>query len=213
MTIRGSRGKLLLVALLALVACAMPGATRALVADSVGPVRADAVSLDGHVELAWQSVPDASAYVVYRGTSPTAITDVVSPANGTTLTTFDDANAMNGMTYYYSVHAVLSGTEEAAGSPVVQASPVARSCSAGNPIVLENCYPGNTRAPGSPAFNVTNTAAVTGGGIEGYATATSIQKGESVDLKVNADNGTAFRLEIYRSGYYGGDRARLFSVV
>ena len=51
------------------------------------------------------------------------------------------------------------------------------------------------------------------GGIEGYATAASINKGESVGLKVNSADGSTFRVEVYRTGYYGGAGARLFSVI
>jgi hypothetical protein len=60
---------------------------------------------------------------------------------------------------------------------------------------------------------VRNTASVAAGGIEGFATANSIQKGGSVDLKVNAATGSTFNIEIYRTGYYGGAEARLFSVI
>ena len=85
-------------------------------------------------------------------------------STGGEVSSFDDTAATDGTTYYYSVRAVVGGTEEAAGSPVVQASPVARSCSTGNPIVLENCYPGNraARDQSLPEFlELTHTKAVT----------------------------------------------------
>ena len=38
-------------------------------------------------------------------------------------------------------------------------------------------------------------------------------KGESVDLKVNTGGAATFQIQIYRTGYYGGDGARLFSTI
>ena len=54
----------------------------------------------------------------------------------------------------------------------------------GNAVVVENCFPGST------GWEVSNSGTVAAGGIEGYATATSINKGESVDVKVNSGNGS-----------------------
>ncbi len=89
----------------------------------------------------------------------------------------------------------------------MQSKPVSRACSTGNAVVLENCYPGNT------GWKVVDPEAISGGGIEGFATSQSINKGDSVNLKVNADDGATFRIEIYRTGYYGGLGSRLFSVI
>ena len=44
-------------------------------------------------------------------------------------------------------------------------------------------------------------------------TSPSIDKGGSVDLKVNVGDAATFRIEIYRTGYYGGAGARLFSTI
>ena len=170
------------------------------------PTGVTGIALDGRVELAWQPTSGATSYAVYRGNTASSIATRVTPAGGIITTTFTDTSVANGQTYYYVVHAVASGTESA-DSLVVQATPAGRSCTAGNPIVVENCFPGST------GWRIVNAGSVANGGIEGYATATSINRGDSVDLKVKSGTGSTFRAEIYRSGYYGGAGARLFSVI
>ncbi len=170
------------------------------------PTGVTGIALDGRVELAWQPTSGATSYAVYRGNTASSIATRVTPAGGIITTTFTDTSVANGQTYYYVVHAVASGTESA-DSLVVQATPAGRSCTAGNPIVVENCFPGST------GWRIVNAGSVANGGIEGFATATSINQGDSVDLKVNSGTGSTFRVEIYRSGYYGGAGARLFSVI
>lgn len=198
------RALTLLVALTALAAL-LPGAAPTAPAPPA-PTGLTAIALDGRVELAWQPASGATSYAVYRGPSRISTTTLVSPSGGVSSTTFTDTGAANGATYFYVVRAIAEGVESA-DSRVVQSGPRARACSAGNPVVLENCF------PGTPGWNVTNAGSVVGGGIEGFATAPSINKGESVDLKVKSGDPSTFRIEIYRSGYYGGDGARLFSVV
>jgi hypothetical protein len=189
----------------AVVVAAMALAAPAL-AQAVAPAGVTGISLDARVELAWQPVLGASAYQVYRGTSMGAITTRVTPSVGTTSTTFSDATAANGTTYYYAVRAIEGGTESA-DSLVVQATPRLPSCTTGNPIVRENCFPGDA------GWRVQSTASVSSGGIEGYATATSVDKGGSVGLKVNSAAGSTFRIEIYRSGFYGATGGRLISTI
>ena len=179
------------------------GATAAEVSSA--PAGVTAIALDGRVELAWQPVAGATGYVVYRGESASTITTQVTPG-GIAATTFVDADVQNGRAEYYTVRA-LEGASESAAGVTVSATPAARSCSAGNAVVLENCF------PGSASWRVTSPATVAAGGIEGYATANSVNKGESVDLKINTTQGAAYRIEIYRSGYYGGLGARLVSTI
>jgi hypothetical protein len=169
------------------------------------PTGPTAIALDRQVELAWQPVVGASAYTVYRGTSPTAITTAITPLGGLAApaTSFVDTGAANATTYYYAVRAVVSGVESS-NSLVVQATPAARGCATGNAVALENCF------PGSSAWNVRSTAQMPAG-IEGYATAQSVDRGGSLAVKVNS--GAGFNIEIYRTGWYGGTEARLFSIV
>jgi hypothetical protein len=164
------------------------------------------MALNGSVELAWQSVSGADHYTVYRGTSPGSITTAVTPAGGVTGTSFTDPAATNGTAYYYVVRAVNTGTEST-NSGTVQATPVARSCSSGNAVVVENCYTGTT------TWKLGFTPTVAAGGIEGFATAQSINHGESINLKVNTAAGVSYSAYIYRSGYYGGTGAKLYSVL
>ncbi len=174
-------------------------------AHAAGPDGATGVALGGRVQVAWQPVAGATAYSVYRGTSPTAITTLLTPVGGIAApqTSFTDTTAVNGTTYYYAVRSILLGVESP-NSLVVQASPVAASCTTGNVVVVENCFPGN------PSWNVRSSAQMPSG-IEGFATAQSINTGDSVALKVNS--GSSFNIEIYRSGWYGGAGARLFSII
>jgi hypothetical protein len=162
-------------------------------------------ALDGRAELAWQPVAGATGYDVYRGASPTTITTPMTPA-GVTGTSFVDTSAANATIYYYTVRSVVSGSESG-DSQIAQVKPVPRGCSTGNPIALENCYPGSTD------WLLASTPTVAAGGIEGFATATSINLGESIGLKVNTAAGVSYDTEIYRSGYYGGSGARLVSAI
>jgi len=170
------------------------------------PTGVTAVALTGKVELAWQPVAGASSYNVYRGTTPTTITTLVSPGGGVLGTSYADTSVSNGTTYYYVVRSVASGFEST-NSLTVQASPAARSCNTGNPVVLENCM------PGANTWLAKNVATVAGGGIEGYATAQSVNHGGSIDLKINTAAGAPYNIEIYRMGDYGGQGGRLFSVM
>jgi fibronectin type 3 domain-containing protein len=193
-------------AALAVVLVLAAGGPTSVAAGSSAPTGLTGIALTGDVQLAWQPVSGASGYTVYRGTSPSAVTTLLTPASGVAATSFDDTTASNGTTYDYAVRAIVGGVESA-NSLIVQAKPVARACSSGNAIVVENCYPGNT------GFTVTSPAQVSNGGIEGYATATSVNKGGSVDLKVNSAAGSTFDVQVYRTGYYGGAEARLYSTM
>src|SRR5262252_9326177 len=69
-----------------------------------------------------------------------------------------------------------------------------------NRIVDENTKPG---APASEWDIIGEDD----GSIEGFATSISIAPGETVDFKVNTA-ATAYRLDVYRMGYYAGNGAR-----
>jgi hypothetical protein len=68
-----------------------------------------------------------------------------------------------------------------------------------NPIVCENSKPGT---PIGDWY-----AEDSWGDIEGFTTKVSVQAGETLQLKVQSPS--AYKLSIYRLGYYGGDGARL----
>jgi hypothetical protein len=76
----------------------------------------------------------------------------------------------------------------------------AMAASASGTIVSENALPGTPAAQWD----------VEGAGdpsIQGFATEASVNRGQTVEFKVRTDT-AAFRLEIYRLGYYGGAGAR-----
>jgi hypothetical protein len=199
--------RLILIGLaLGALALAVPSSSTFAGTGGPAPAGVTGIALDSSVQLAWQPVSGASGYTVYRGATPSSITTLLTPAGGVAATTFTDTTTSNGSTYYYAVRSVTGGVESG-NSLLVQATPRLRACTAGNPVVLENCF------PGASGWDVSNTATIAAGGIEGYASATSINKGGSIDLKVNSAAGSSFRMDIYRMGYYGGSEARLISTV
>ena len=162
------------------------------------------IALDGQVELAWQPVSGAASYNVYRGSTPSTLAPL---ATGVVGTSFDDATAPNGTTNFYSVRAVDTGGAQSPDSLVVQATAQARACGTGNAVKVENC------TPGSSGWRLVSPDPVSTTGIEGFATASSINKGGSLDLKINGAATATIRAEIYRTGYYGGAGGRLISTV
>jgi hypothetical protein len=168
------------------------------------PTGLTAIALDSTVVLAWQPISGASGYVVLRGPAAGSPTTVLTGAGGVSGTTFTDSTASNGSNYSYAVRAITAGGQSA-NSNLVSAAPLSHNGS-GNAIVSENSFPGTT------AWKMQG-AAQPPTGIEGFATATSINAGDSVDLKVNAADGVPYHIEIYRTGYYGGTQARLISVL
>ncbi len=70
-----------------------------------------------------------------------------------------------------------------------------------NAIVAENCKPGNP----STEWDVNGSGDPR---IQGFATDISVNLGETISFKIRADS-TAYRIDIYRLGYYGGNGARL----
>jgi hypothetical protein len=170
------------------------------------PAGVTAIALDGKVGLAWKAAASATSYTVFRGTSPSSITQKVSPAN-LSATTFTDTTAQNGTAYYYAVRATNSAGSSGSSPQLAKSTPRARSCSTGNRIVVENCFPGTTD------WSVTDGAGTFNNGIEGYASASSVNAGDSVAIRTATDSGVPYHIEIYRTGYYGGSQGRLVSVI
>jgi hypothetical protein len=69
-----------------------------------------------------------------------------------------------------------------------------------NPIQAENALPGGS------GWNV---AAPEPGAIEGFASQISVAPGDRLDLHVNAESGSRYRVEVWRIGWYGGAGGRL----
>ena len=71
-----------------------------------------------------------------------------------------------------------------------------------NPIVLEN------KLDGDPTWEITKAS--NNNEIAGYASATSINKGDAIDLFISSTS-SEYTLKVYRMGWYGGDGARLLA--
>jgi hypothetical protein len=84
----------------------------------------------------------------------------------------------------------------------------------GNMIALENAKPGTRdwqltktrQLPGMINPHLTNGRCPW---IEGYCSANSIRAGEKLQIMVSTAPASAFKLEIFRTGYYNGDGGRL----
>src|SRR5437763_1212340 len=111
----------LFVVLAAIAAIAAAAPTLASAA-APSPAGVTGVALSGSVDLAWQTVSGATAYNVYRGTTPTTATTLISPVGGVAATGFTDTTAVNGTTYYYAVKPIVAGAESGS-SAVVQSTP------------------------------------------------------------------------------------------
>ena len=85
----------------------------------------------------------------------------------------------------------------------LEAAPANAQCIA-NPIVCENQLAGTTewKLNGPVSDDLT-------GQIQGYASATSVNVGDSIDFHVTVDGSQSWTLEVYRMGWYGGDGGRL----
>lgn len=91
---------------------------------------------------------------------------------------------------------------------LVRTTPVSM---ADNPVQVENQLPGSDAwligANGHPVADDLSQQ------IKGYASATSVNIGEGVDLKVSVNPAQAFTAQVFRLGYYGGKGARLVLTV
>ena len=74
-----------------------------------------------------------------------------------------------------------------------------------NPTVVENQQPGTT------AWNILDNTIATdaGGQIKGYASATSVNKGENITFHISVKPAQTFTIDVYRIGWYQGLGGRL----
>ena len=98
----------------------------------------------------------------------------------------------------------LAGNALAANSTWIFTTVAPRVCT-GNPIVVENCRAGNP----SSEWEVNGEGDAS---IQGFATAISSNRGETVQFKVKTD-ASSYRIDIYRLGYYDGLGARRVATV
>jgi len=74
-----------------------------------------------------------------------------------------------------------------------------------NPVACENTKPGSP----SSEWDVSGAGSAS---IQGFATSMSVDQGQPISFKVDTD-ATAYHLDIYRMGYYGGQGARKVATV
>ncbi|MEH1863691.1 MAG: N,N-dimethylformamidase beta subunit family domain-containing protein [Nostoc sp.] len=120
----------------------------------------------------------------------TAITNASGQAS-TILTLGSVPTAPGGVVVTATVAGIGSATFSASATP---ANP--------NPIYLENLNPGTTN------WKLDNRGS---GEIAGYASATSVNKGGSLDIKVSLAQSGQYTIDVYRLGYYGGTGGRLIA--
>ena len=99
----------------------------------------------------------------------------------------------------------IAGTLVASPGTQRAAAPANPCASPSNRIVAENCKPGNPESEWD----------INGAGdpsIQGFATDMSVNHGETVSFKIRTD-ATAYRIDVYRIGYYGGMGARLMATM
>ncbi|MBD6617921.1 DUF4082 domain-containing protein [Komarekiella sp. 'clone 1'] len=133
-------------------------------------------------------------FVVSSGGGSVSPVSVVTNGSGqasTTLTLGPVPTAPGGV--------VVTATADGIGNVTFSASATPANP---NPIYLENLNPGTTN------WKLVNRGS---GEIAGYASATSVNKGESLDIKVSLGQAGQFTIDVYRLGYYSGTGGRLMA--
>jgi Domain of unknown function (DUF4347)/Domain of unknown function (DUF4082) len=97
------------------------------------------------------------------------------------------------------VRAITSYIDALGGNENISSSAV--TVAAQNAIVVENQKAGTT-AWKIPSTNQATTE------IEGFADATSINKGQAINLKISLAQAGQYQIDVYRLGYYGGAGGR-----
>ena len=144
-----------------------------------------------------------------RNAANTLIPALVTYDAATFTATLTPSSALTAPATYTAI--VNGGAKDAADNALaanvtwVFATAVDPCAAAPNPIVAENCQPGN---PASE-WDVSGAGDLS---IQGFATQISVNRGETVFFKVDT-NAANYRFDIYRLGYYGGLGARKVATV
>ena len=88
---------------------------------------------------------------------------------------------------------------------MVLPKPPAAQASCGNPVACENAMPGTPKSQWDVGPGEGTT-------IQGFADPFSVNVGQSISFKIKSP-ATAYAIDIYRMGYYGGDGARLVASI
>jgi hypothetical protein len=179
-----------------------PGATNAGVATAV------TVTFSEDMDAA--SITSAS--VQLRDAGSALVAGVVTYSAAARTATFTpSATLLPSTTYAVTVRGGTGGVRDVAGNVLAandtwSFTTVALSgACAANAITAENCLAGNPRSE----WDISGIGDAT---IQGFATEISVNRGETVQFKVRTD-AAAYRFEIYRLGWYGGQGARRVATV
>ena len=159
------------------------------------PTSVSGLPRDSGVALTWSapSLDGGSSITNYRITpyvGGSARTPVTTPGAATGFTV---TGLTNGTTYTFTVaaiNAIGTGPDSAPSPPVTPAVPPA------NPIVLEN------RNQGTTSWQLDIDHKATNHEIEGYASATSVNRGGSINFMVSLSSNAQYTMDIYRMGWY-----------
>lgn len=144
-----------------------------------------------------QNTPQAGVTVnfdIISGGGALSVASAVTNASGqasTTVTVGQAPTALGGLTVRATAIGIGTTNFSATAIPT---NP--------NPIYLENLNPGTTN------WKLDNPG---NGEIAGYASATSVNKGGSLDIKVSLAQQGQYTIDVYRLGYYGGKGGRLIA--
>ena len=83
--------------------------------------------------------------------------------------------------------------------------------SAGVTVAAQNAIVVENQKTGTTAWQISNLA--TNNEIAGYGDATSINKGQALNLKISLAQAGQYRIDVYRLGYYGGTGGRLITSI
>ena len=170
------------------------------------PASLRATALGTQINLTWAASTDNVAVVDYQvercqGAGCNTFVQVATPTG----TAFADTGLLTSTSYSYRVRATdaagnLSGYSNTASATT--------STAASNPVVIEN------QQPGSNAWQLGNLygrpyATDSVGQIKGYASATSVNKGENITFYVTVNPAQTYTIDVYRIGWYQGLGGRL----
>ncbi len=135
------------------------------------------------------------SFAVTNGGGSVSPTSMATGSNGQASTTL----TLGTTAGINTVSATVSGV----GSVSFTATASTGSTGGSNPITLENQNTGTT------AWKITNPVTPSNPEIAGYATATSVNKGGSLPIKVSLVQAGNYTIDVYRLSYYGGTGGRL----
>jgi N,N-dimethylformamidase beta subunit-like, C-terminal/Fibronectin type III domain len=157
---------------------------------------------NGSATLSWAAPASSGSSPItgYRVTTYVNATAQTTVSTGSTATTYTVTGLTNGTTYTFTVAAVNTGGTGQGSSPSNAVTPAAL-----NPIQVENSQPGDPlwgdfAAPPDPT------------GVSGYASAVSVNHGQSLDFYVTTTAANV-TINVYRMGWYGGAGARLMQAM